>query len=152
FTGMQRFTFGSLELVDGLDLIAIVIGLFAITEMMKLAKEGGSISKAGKMTGSILRGLGRPFKYPLTLFRSAGIGTLFGAIPGLGMTQASFFSYNEAMRKPKDKKTPFGEGNEEGLVAAESANNATVGGALIPALTLGIPGSESTALFLSALY
>ncbi|MCL6445025.1 MAG: tripartite tricarboxylate transporter permease, partial [Alicyclobacillus sp.] len=93
----------------------------------------------------------RPFHYPLNLLRSSLLGAVLGALPGIGMTAASFLAYNEAKRAPKDK-TPFGEGNEEGVIAPECANIATTGGALIPALTLGIPGSESTAVFLTALF
>jgi putative tricarboxylic transport membrane protein len=150
-TGTARYTFGSLHLYDGFDMLALVIGAFAASQVLRMANEGGSISKVGKVTGKVLEGLIVPFKHLFTLIRSAVIGVLFGAIPAVGMSAASFFSYSEAVRAAK-KPERFGKGAEEGIIAPEAANNATVGGGLIPALTLGIPGTQSTAIMLGAVF
>lgn len=98
----------------------------------------------------MLKGIKSIFRYPFNLIRSSAIGVFVGALPAAGSTIASLLSYNEAKRfsKTKDK---FGKGNEEGIVAAESANNASEGGALATMLVLGIPGSASTAMLLGAI-
>jgi len=150
-TGQARYIFGLLDLYDGLDMLALVIGAFAVSQVLAMANEGGSISKVGKVTGKVMQGLWVPFKHWVTLLKSTAIGIIFGAIPAVGMSAASFFSYSEAMRSSKNPEK-FGQGAEEGVVAPEAANNATVGGGLIPALTLGIPGTESTAILLGGIF
>lgn len=97
-----------------------------------------------------MNGIATTFKYPFTLVRSIIIGIVFGFIPGLGTSSASLFSWTEAKRKSNDPNS-FGNGNPEGLVASEAANNAVEGGALTPTLTLGIPGNPNSAVFLAAM-
>lgn len=150
-TGYQRFTFGLTYLEDGIPEIQLIIGLFGIAQALALAEEGGTISKIGEVAGSAWKGIWITLRYYVTLLRSIAIGALLGTLPGVGITTANFLAYNEAMRSPKDKHIPFGQGNPEGVVASEAANNAVEGGALIPTLTLGIPGSAASALFLGAL-
>ena len=153
-TGGSRYTFHNLNLFDGIEMLALVIGTFAAAQVLIMANEGGSISKAGKITGKIRDGIFVPFKWGsnlVTCLKSTGIGILFGAIPAVGMSAASFFSYAEAMRSSKTPEK-FGSGMDEGIIAPEASNNATVGGGLIPALTLGIPGTESTAILLGAIF
>lgn len=146
-----RYTFGSLALYDGLDFIAALIGMFAITEMIKLAaKEGGIADQAIDMAGSKITGVRTTFQHPVTIVKSSYMGMLVGAIPGAGATVSNFFAYGEAMRASKDPST-FGKGNPLGVISAESSNNGTIGGSLIPTLAFGIPGSGSTAVLLGGL-
>jgi len=146
-----RYTFGYPALFDGIDFIAALIGLFAITEMMILAKRKGGI--AGEditVSGSIKSGLSEVRKYPRTLLKSGYIGMLVGAIPGSGSATANFVSYAEAVRS-SDNPDEFGKGSTKGMIAAEASNNGTIGGSLIPALSFGIPGSGATAVLLGGL-
>lgn len=154
-TGAMRGTFGSIHLLDGIPMIPALIGLFAVSELFVLAdkkyvskKQQGAIEQ--RYSSQILSGIKRVYKYPFNLLRSGSIGVFIGALPAAGSTIASLVSYNEAKRFSK-KKEEFGKGSEEGLVAAESANNASEGGALATMLVLGIPGSASTAMLLGAI-
>lgn len=149
-TGDIRFNFGLTYLTDGIPFIAALTGLFAVSEALSSAEEGGMVAKAGKIKGGVLDGFKITFKYPVTIIRSMLIGTLFGAAPGVGVSAANMVAYSETVRASKHPET-FGTGNPEGVVAPEVANNAVQGGALIPTLTLGIPGSASAAVFLAAL-
>lgn len=146
-----RFTFQSLALYNGLNFIAVLIGLFAIAEMLKLAEEEGSISKidveiGGKRSEGVLNVLTRP----IMLIKSALIGMGVGIIPGAGSSIANFVSYAEGMRSSKDSDS-WGKGNPEGIVATEASNNGSIGGSLIPTLAFGIPGSGATAVLLGGL-
>lgn len=146
-----RFTLGSLSLFDGLDFIAVMIGLFALAEMINLSIESGTISKNSvSIQGSVLEGMKIVMRNPITLFKSSFIGMTVGAIPGAGASIANFFAYGEAMRVDPDSDS-FGEGNHRGLIAAESANNGCVAGSLIPAISFGIPGSGATAVLIGGL-
>ncbi len=146
----SRFTFGISELQDGINFIPAVIGLFALSEVFynisKIKGKGTEKKKLSYAFPSLSQIL--PLKYIIA--KSAIIGTIIGAIPGAGAAIASIISYNEAKRTSKTPKE-FGHGSLEGIAAPESANNAVVAGAMIPLLSLGIPGSASTAIMLGAL-
>ena len=149
-SGYPRFTFDIIGLLDGIHLIPALIGFYAISEVFKLIEESGVIRRINeKVSGKLpslkeLRGLAG------TILRSSAIGAIVGAVPGAGATIASLIAYNEAKRMSKTPEK-FGTGVIEGISAPEAANNASVGGAMIPLLTLGIPGSGSTAILLGGL-
>lgn len=149
--GTNRFTFNITELSSGIDIIPALIGLFAITEIMYKARDiykpvGDVIEIKGKEKVSFRDVL----PYKATLLKSSVIGTMIGVVPGTGAAIASFLSYNEAKRASKHPEL-FGTGYGEGVVASEAANNAVTGGALVPLLTLGLPGDTNTAVLLGAL-
>ena len=160
---VERFTFGSTYLLDGLNLVAVLIGLLVVSESIDYLAQG---IKGGKGVAQIvfssaprhsffkelraaLRGLLVPFRYPVCVARSALIGTAIGAVPGVGGVVAQFISY-DAARAASNHPEEFGRGSPEGLIAAESAVNAKEGGTLLPTLLFGIPGNAETALLLGA--
>lgn len=154
--GYTRFSFGSVNMMGGLQFIPLLIGLFAIPEVIKQYHR----AKRGETTFQILRTeAARPednrVTWPelrsclKTIFRGGLIGTFIGAIPGIGAAPSSFLSYNEAKRGSKHPEE-FGKGSLEGIAAAESGNNGVCGATLIPLLTLGIPGDVITAVMLGA--
>lgn len=147
----RRYTLDTFALYDGLDFVAVLIGLFAISEMFKLANQHGGISGGIELTGSVNDGIMNVFKYKYLTIKSAFIGMGVGAIPGAGATVANFLSYAEAVRSINTPSIPFGEGSPEGVIASEASNNGTVGGSLIPTFSFGIPGSASTAVLLGGL-
>jgi putative tricarboxylic transport membrane protein len=149
-SGYVRFGWGTDYLYDGIPFITIIIGLFAISRMLELVTAKENISETKRLIGNIWEGIKIPFKYPKTIFRSLGISTIFGFIPGLGVTAASLISYNTAQKNSSEPEK-FGKGSYEGVVAPEVANNSVSGGAMIPALCLGIPGNSDSAVFLVAL-
>lgn len=150
-TGVSRYTFGSIFLMDGIDLIAVVCGLYAVGEMIKLFVEGSSIA-SGKVSTSftgVWEGMKQPFKYKSLFMRCSAIGALIGACPGVGGTVANVVAYGHAVQTSKNPET-FGTGRTEGLIAPESSHIAKEGGQMIPTLALGIPGGEATAVLLGA--
>ena len=149
-SGYPRFTFGILGLLDGIHLIPALIGFFAISEVFKLIEESGVISRMEAKVSGKLPSLKEMKGLAVTILRSSAIGATVGAVPGAGATIASLIAYNEAKRVSKTPEK-FGTGVLEGVSAPEAANNASVGGAMIPLLTLGIPGSGSTAILLGGL-
>ncbi|MDQ3397768.1 MAG: tripartite tricarboxylate transporter permease [Deinococcota bacterium] len=150
FQAFPRFTFGYLQLNGGISLIPAMIGLFAIPEVILglASKEPASITER---VGNIIPSWRRFKKHLPTTFRSGLIGTVVGIIPGAGEDIAAWVSYANAKRFSKEPEK-YGTGSEEGLVACEVANNTCVGGALIPLLTLAIPGGSVSAVILGALY
>lgn len=149
--GAVRYDMGLRLLFDGINFVAVLIGLFAITEMFKLAsREGGISEEASEMTGSRREGIMGVVTRPVTVLKSSLLGLGIGAIPGAGASVSNFVAYGEAMRDDDDPDS-FGEGNERGVISAEAANSATVAGSLIPTLSFGIPGSGTTAVLLGAL-
>jgi putative tricarboxylic transport membrane protein len=131
--------------------VPAVIGLFALSQAFALAEAGGSISQTGKVdTKGVWDGALEPFRKWKVTLRSALIGIVLGTTPGIGIATANVLAYTEAVRASKDPES-FGKGNIEGVIAPETANNAVEGGSLIPALTLGIPGGATAAIFLGAL-
>lgn len=155
FTGDTRFTGGIDYLWDGVPLVPALTGLFAISQMIELALKGGSVAERGvsvakmKITG-VFEGVKSVFKHWTILLRGSLIGTVIGAIPGLGGTVAAFLAYSSTAQTAKDRDT-FGTGNIKGVIAPEAANNAKDGGSLIPTVAFGIPGSAETAVFLGIL-
>ncbi len=141
-----------LLLFDGIDFVAVLIGLFAIAEMMKLAGQKGGIAEGDVVidASGIREGIKSTFSRPGTVFKSGMIGMIVGAIPGAGATVSNFVAYSEAVRSSSEPDT-FGSGNEVGVIASESSNNGTVAGSLVPAISFGIPGSSSTAVLIGGL-
>jgi putative tricarboxylic transport membrane protein len=151
-SGGVRFTLNIEYLWDGIPLVPALTGLFAISEMIALSVSGGTIvnNKAAGNVTSVIDGVAAVFKHWKTLLQGSAIGTLIGAVPGLGGTVAAFLAYTAAMQISKHPET-FGKGNIEGVIGPESANNAKDGGALIPTLAFGVPGSAEMAVFLGVL-
>lgn len=154
-TGLMRFAFGNLNLSSGFSLIPMLIGLFAISELWvqfeqdMATQRNATVPKAKNPEDDIVTGKELRQIFP-TFIRASLIGAFIGALPGIGSTVASFLSYGETKRKSKQPEL-FGKGSPEGLAAAEAGNNAVIGAALIPLLTLGIPGDVITAILLGAL-
>lgn len=148
--GELRYTFGSEYLWDGFSLLPVLIGVFAVGELINYSMQGGTIAREEPvLSGHSFEGIKEVFRQKKNLLRSSAIGTLIGIIPGIGGATANFVAYVEAKRHSLHPET-FGTGNPEGVVASESANNAKDGGALIPTLGLGIPGSVKMAVLLGA--
>ncbi|WP_255171224.1 tripartite tricarboxylate transporter permease [Natrononativus amylolyticus] len=146
-----RYTFGQTALYDGLSFIAVMLGLFAIAEMLNLAaKPGGITDTEFELSGNMFSGVRSTLSRPVLVFKSGFLGMAIGAIPGSGAAVSNFVAYAEAIRSSATPEL-FGEGNAEGVIAAEASNNGTVGGSLIPTLSFGIPGSGSTAVLLGGL-
>src|SRR3954452_24583731 len=148
--GEMRFTFGLLDLQDGIGLVPVMTGIFAITEIMLWIQERGTISKVGRLEGSVWQGIFDTFRYPVALLRSTLVGCWIGIVPGVGATAASFLAYEVEKRASKTPER-FGHGAPEGVIAPEAANNSAISASLAPALMLGIPGGATTALLLVAL-
>jgi len=150
-TGSLRYTFGTLYLWDKLDLVPVVVGLFAIPEIVDLAVRGTSIAstKQEKLTG-VMEGVKDTFRHFWLVVRCSLIGVYFGVLPVLGANVAQWISYAHAVQSLKDKSRA-GQGAVEGVLGPGSANNSTRGGDLIPTVAFGIPGSGSMALLLGAL-
>ena len=150
--GGLRYTAGIEYLWDGVQLVPALIGLFAIAEMIKLLTVGGQVATVGgsAILGRVLDGVKAVFGNITTLLRGSAIGSFIGAVPGVGGTVASFLSYTFTRQISKEPET-FGQGNIQGVIASEAANNANDGGSLIPTLAFGIPGSAEMAVFLGVL-
>lgn len=150
-TGTPRMTFGNINLFSGISFTVALIGLFSIPQALTLIETSHGRGKiASRITDRLIPKLSELKALMPNILRSGGIGIVTGLIPGTGGDTASWFAYNEAKRFAKDKSR-FGKGDIAGVAAPESANNAVVGGALIPTIALGIPGSSSTAILLGAL-
>ncbi len=149
-TGVERFTFGTSVLYDGIDFIPVLIGIFAISEMLKQSQAGDVVMERIKNVAVKLPSRDDLRKTWATILRSTGIGTIVGILPAEGTTVAAIMGYNEAKRWSKNKEE-FGKGSIEGVAGPEAANNAGTAGAMVPTLALGIPGSGTTAVILAAL-
>lgn len=150
-TAQERFTFGVVELWGGISFIAVMIGMFGVSEALMQLHH---IEKAAvkQKIGRIVPSWGAIWKYlPLSL-QTSSIGVIIGALPGTGGDIAALMAYDHAKRVTKNPEVPFGQGAKEGLVGPETANNAAVGGAFIPMITLGIPGDAVTAIIIGALF
>ena len=146
-----RYTFGRIELLDGLSFIAALIGLFAIAEMLVLSKRK-SISEGGlEVAGKRSEGIKEIFNNPIILLKSSFIGGLVGSLPGAGASAANFVAYAEEVRRGDKEDLDYGSGEPTGVIATEASNSGTVGGALIPTLSFGIPGSAATAVLLGGM-
>lgn len=151
FNALPRYTFGFYQLEAGMETLAVMTGMFSISRMFKLSSSinPDADKKAAKVTNkhNLLKDL---FRYPATYLRSSLIGIGIGIMPAAGANIATFISYGQGKRFCKEGKQ-FGTGVREGVACCEASNNGVTGGALIPTLTLGIPGSPPMAIFLSAL-
>lgn len=150
-TGEMRLTFGLPALYDGIPLVISLIGLYSIPEVISMLSSDnkGEQETRSSFTGA-LSSLRDVLAQKVNLIRSSIIGTIVGIIPGAGSSIASFIAYDAAKRASRQPQT-FGKGSEEGLVAAETANNAVTGGSLVPLLTLGVPGNPVTAVLMGGL-
>ncbi|GAB3062636.1 tripartite tricarboxylate transporter permease [Virgibacillus ainsalahensis] len=148
-TGSDRFTFSSIDLRSGVGLVPILIGLFAVSEVLRKASENNSIQQKMEKLKIKILDISLFRKISKTITRSSLIGTFVGILPGIGATTASVVAYSEEVRWSKDSKK-YGTGVPEGIAAPESANNSAAMGALVPLLALGIPGSVTTAIILGA--
>jgi putative tricarboxylic transport membrane protein len=150
-TGEGRFTFGSVALMGGISYVAAMIGFFGVAEALAQLHQLHAVP-VKQQVAKILPAWSTVIRFlPLSL-RSSVIGVVIGALPGAGGDIAALMAYDQAKRTVKKPTRPFGEGAVEGLVAPEAANNAAIGGAYIPMLTLGIPGDAVTAVIIGALY
>lgn len=152
FVGLERSTFGIPELYSGIPQIPMLLGLFGVSEIYNLVYKrsvGGHVSSsANTKVSAQLEGFKAAFRYKAAILISSVVGFIIGVIPGTGATIGSFTSYGmiKSISKEPDK---FGTGHYEGLVATDAANNGSVPGSIVPALTLGVPGSGTTVLFIS---
>jgi TctA family transporter len=151
--GFPRFTFDEVELMQGVSFIPTLIGMFAVSELLRGAV---SVRDAGhavvEQVGNIFTGLGAVFRrYWTNFLRGSAIGTVIGALPGAGADIAAWISYAVSKRFSKEPEK-YGTGHAEGIVDATAANNSAVGSAWIPALVFGIPGDSITAIVVGVLY
>jgi putative tricarboxylic transport membrane protein len=147
--GVLRFTFENVNLIGGIELVPVLIGLFALPEVFGLLEKPVAKQQKNFNEKNKVRLFGEFFTYWKTYIRGAIVGTIVGIIPAAGGNIASYISYDLAKRGSKIPES-FGKGNPEGVVASEAANNAITGGSFVPLLTLGIPGSTTTAAIMGA--
>lgn len=146
-----RYTFDSLYLFDGIPLAVLALGLFAIPEMIDLVILNRAVADEGlSATGGRMQGVKDVLRNKMLVLRSAVLGTVVGFIPGLGGSVVDWIAYGVTKRTTKDNEE-FGKGDVRGVIGPESANNAKEGGAMIPTLLFGIPGSGTTAILLGGL-
>ena len=157
-TNQERFTFGLIQLRDGLQLVPVILGLFAVAEMFELWTTGGTLTGSGgrqlsalEVQKQIFRGMRESLKRWWLVLRCASIGVVMGLVPGLGSAPAAFVAYGHAKQTSRSRDT-FGKGNIEGVIGPESANDAVEGGALASTVAFGVPGSSSMAIVLGALF
>lgn len=152
--GELRYVFGITQLWQGVDLIAALIGLFAITEVIRLlvAKEtvAPEVDSLRFSNGQVWEGVRFVFRHPWLLIRSSVVGTGIGIVPGVGGTVASFLAYFQAVHTSKDPEN-FGKGDPRGVLAPEAANDGKDAGSALPSLAFGLPGSSDWAIILGAL-
>ena len=151
--GHPRFTFGSIELLGSVGLIPMMIGMFAVSEILRYAVEAhGETHLFRRQIGNVFRGMWRiTVQYPWSILRGSALGTAIGALPGAGADIAAWMSYAVSKRMSKTPEK-FGTGHVEGIVEAGAANNSALAGAWIPALVFGIPGDSITAIVIGVLY
>jgi len=146
-----RFTFGVDELVIGIPATPAIIGLLCVSEVFRIAEQSDIQVKIKKTTAGFMATIRLLPRLWLTIIKSSILGTFIGALPATGALMASFLAYGEAKRSSKHPEE-FGKGAVEGVCASESANNAVTGGAMIPLLTLGIPGDTNTLMMMGAMF
>jgi TctA family transporter len=149
-TSEYRMDFGMLYLSDGIPLVTVALGIFALPEILDLLRGGGAIAQGAPLGKGWYRGVSDTLKNIWLTLRCSGIGALIGAIPGIGGSVVDWIAYGHVVQTSKDR-SQFGKGDIRGVIAPEAANNATAGGALLPTLLFGIPGSGSMAIFLAAM-
>lgn len=151
--GAPRWTFGNTELMGGIPLIPLMIGMFAVSEVLRFAASTARPEMAvDRPFGNVFSGMWALIrKYPLPLVRGSALGTAVGALPGAGADIAAWMSYAVSKKFSKEPQK-FGTGHVEGIVESGAANNSALGGAWIPALVFGIPGDSITAIAIGVLY
>lgn len=151
--GVPRFTFGTITLLEGVSFIPMMIGMFAVSEILRGVRDiEGAGQLVAKKVGNIFTGIWAVAKrYQLNFWRGSGIGVVIGALPGAGADIAAWVSYAVSKRFSKEPEK-FGTGHIEGVVDSTSANNSALAGAWIPALVFGIPGDTITAIVIGVLY
>jgi TctA family transporter len=152
-SAFPRYTFGNADLTGGIPLIPLMIGMFAISEVLRYATQvDRPVLGTDKPFGNVFAGMwGLVKKYPLQLLRGSALGTAVGALPGAGADIAAWMSYGMSKKFSKEPEK-FGTGHVEGIVESGAANNSALGGAWIPALVFGIPGDSITAIAIGVLY
>ena len=150
-TAEGRFTFGTVTLLGGVHFVIAMIGFFGVSEALVQLHQIG-VKPIKQDVSKIIPSWSVIAKYIPLSIRTSIIGVFIGALPGTGGDIAALLAYDHAKRTVKKPSRPFGEGAYEGLIAPESANNAAIGGAYVPMLTLGIPGDAVTAVFIGALF
>ncbi len=145
----QRYTLGTQGLLSGVPLVPVAVGLFGVSQaLVMVSSPQVKLDKSLTHTAGVTwRGFLEPFRYPRTLAKGLFLGSAIGVLPAVGAALSTSLAYFWAQRGAVDR-TPFGNGNPEGIVAAESANNSNSGGAMITVLTLGIPGDAITAIIM----
>jgi TctA family transporter len=151
--GFPRFTLGNIELLGGIGLIPLMIGMFAISEILRFAVDlNPPLKVVDQPLGNVFAGMWKlTKKYPLQILRGSALGTLVGALPGAGADIAAWMSYAVSKKMSKEPEK-FGTGHVEGIIESGSANNSALAGAWIPALVFGIPGDSITAIVIGVLY
>jgi putative tricarboxylic transport membrane protein len=151
--GFPRFTFGSVELMQGVSFIPAMIGMFAISELLRgVTQTGATPEMLTEKIGDVFRGVWSTLKrYQVNFWRGSGVGVVIGALPGAGADIAAWISYALSKRFSKEPQK-FGTGHVEGIVDAGAANNSALAAAWIPALVFGIPGDSITAIVIGVLY
>lgn len=150
---VPRYTFGQPDLLGGVNIVAALVGVFALPQVLEMIggrKTHATIAKYTRSAGVALATVLEILRKPVNLIRSSVIGTVVGIMPGAGGPVASLVAYNEAQRWSKNRKN-FGHGEMDGVVASESAGNGAAAGSLVPLVSLGIPGSAPAAVILGAL-
>jgi len=152
-TGFSRFTFGYLQLIGGLSLIPVLVGLYAVAEIIRYAiTMDAPVKIAQRKIGNIFAGqIPMMWKYRVGIMRGNIVGTLIGALPGAGADIAAWISYAMSKKFSKEPEK-FGTGHVEGIAEAGASNNSALGGAYIPATVFGIPGDSITAIVIGVLY
>ena len=149
-SGQGRYTFGNVYLMAGIDYVPAMLGLFGVSEVLEQLMDRDLPAIKQKLD-RIIPSVSTVVKHMPLILRSSVIGVLVGAMPGAGGDISALIAYDQAKRTTKNPEVPFGEGAIEGIIAPETANNATIGGVFIPMLTLGIPGDAVSAVMIGAL-
>src|SRR5438034_4851680 len=151
--GFPRFTFGNTELLGGIGLIPLIIGMFAISDILRFAVDlNPPLKVVEQPLGNVFAGMWElTKKYPMQILRGSALGTLVGALPGAGADIAAWMSYAVSKKMSKEPEK-FGTGHVEVIIESSSANNSALAGAWIPALVFGIPGDSITAIVIGVLY
>ncbi|MAC83135.1 MAG: C4-dicarboxylate ABC transporter permease [Arcobacter sp.] len=149
-SGVPRFSFENEDLLGGITFIPVLIGLFGFAQVFRNVENMEIVPQVKSKVGKILPKISEIKPLLFTMFKSGSLGSFMGSVPGLGSDVAAFVAYGEAKRTSKEPEK-FGKGSHEGIAAPESANNGATGGAMIPMLTLGVPGDAVTAVLLGAL-
>jgi len=148
-TAIERFDFGGMYLWDGISIVLVGLGIFAVPEMVELAVRRTAIAQGEGLGQGVMQGIRDTFRNWWLVIRCSLIGVWVGVLPGLGSSVADWFAYAHAVQTEKNPEN-FGKGDVRGVIAPEASNNAKEGGALIPTIAFGIPGSVSLAIILAA--